>query len=255
MPCMAPLLNVDGRTYPLEACILDKDGTLLGFDHWLEVMRMRAELLAGALSLSRSQLDTLLRFVGLDGGGRSGEVRITVLPRSEAEEAVAEYVHSWTGTTMTRVREKVRAVFARVDELFPFERYVRATPGAEEFLRGARQLGVKIAVVTHDGRAAAERHLQALSWLELVDVVIGVEDMKALKPAPDGVLKACELLRTAPGRSLMAGDTPADVGAGLVAGCRPVIGLLTGLGESTELSAAHHVVDDLTALSFSESSR
>ncbi len=250
---MAPLLSVDGQKYPVEACLLDKDGTLLGFDHWLEVMRMRAERLAQALSLSRLQLDALLSFVGLDvAGGRAGTEGITALPRSEAERAVAEYLQSVEHIARARASEAVRTAFADVDTVFPFDRHIRAALGAEEFLRRARQVGVKTAVVTHDGRSAAEHHLRALGWMGLVDVVVGVEDMGALKPAPDGPLKACELLGVDPACSLMAGDTSADVGAGRAAGCRPVIGLLSGLGSSAELADADHVVDDLAALSFLE---
>ncbi len=249
---MPGLAKLNGQTYEVEACILDKDGTLLGFDHWLEVMRMRGEYLGRALLLSRDQLDALLRFVGIDRKDRAASAEdITTLPRSEAEEAVAGHLHRVTHIPLERAKDAVESAFVEVDKLFPFHRYLRPTPGASDFLQQARRAHLKVALVTHDARSAAERHLWALGWADLVQVIVGIEDMLTLKPSPDGIFEACRRLDVDPEHSLMVGDTPADVGAGRAAGCRPVVGLLTGLGSAVDLAHADHVVADLTAFSFS----
>ncbi len=250
---MPAYLVVEGKRYPVDGCLLDKDGTLLSFDHWFEVMTLRAQKLAEALSLVPMQRDALLHFMGLDGDEAvKGAHGIIPLPRSRAEQAVVGYL-SQEGLLDAREAELLVArTFAEVDEAFPFSEHLRPTCGAELFLRAARDAGVKVAVVTHDGRSPAEQQLRALGWDRLVDAVLGIEDMSCPKPAPDGVLDACRVLGITPERALMAGDTWVDVGAGRRAGCRPVIGLLTGLGDAGELSDADHVVPDLASLSFGE---
>lgn len=250
---MPACLVVQGKRYPVEGCLLDKDGTLLRFDHWVKVMALRAEKLAGALSLVPAQRQALYGFMGVDGNGNArGTHGIIPMPRSQAEQAIVGYLSQEALMGGREAERLVRRTFAEVDDEFPFSEHLRPTPGAEAFLRAAREAGVKIAVITHDGRSAAEHHFRALGWDDLVDAVLGIEDIPCPKPSPESALNACRILGIEPARTVMAGDMWVDVGAGRGAGCRPVIGLLTGLGDAVELSEADHVVPDLTSLSFSE---
>ncbi len=248
---MTARLLVERKEYSVEACILDKDGTVLGFDHWVEVMQMRARRLGRTLQLHPQHRQALQRFVTQDGqDNTTTPMAVTTLPRDQAEAAVSEYLQHLAGVPPAQARAAVHETFAEVDRVFPFAKHLRPTPGAERFLQQAREFGVRTALVTHDGRAAAQRHIEALGWSDLVHTIIGVDDMETRKPDPSGVLLACRMLDVDPGRCLMSGDTVADVGAGRAAGCRPVVGLLSGTGTPAELVDADHIVPDLTALSF-----
>jgi len=250
---MTALLQVEQKTYPVEACLLDKDGTVLSSHHWVEVMRMRASHLARALGLDAEQHQALLCFVTQEAHeSPSASVAITALPRDQAEAAVAGYLQQLAGVSPGQAWAAVHETFARVDEVFPFAEHLRPTPGAESFLREVWGIGLKTALVTHDSQAAARRHIEALGWTDLVHTIVGVDDMENRKPNPDGVLLACRALGVPPSRCLMSGDTAADIGAGRAAGCRPIIGLLSGMGDAAELAGADHIVPDLTALSFSK---
>ncbi len=250
---MPALLVVEGKRYPVEGCLLDKDGTLLRFDHWFQVMALRAQKLAAALCLVPAQRQALLSIMGLDDSGQaSGAHGIIALPRNRAEQAVVDYLRRECRLDAQAAGVLVLRTFAEVDDEFPFSEHLRPTPGASSFLHAARHMGVKTAVVTHDGRAAAEQHLGALGWDSIVDAVLGIEDIRCPKPSPEGVFDACRRLGIAPDRALMAGDTWVDVGAGRGAGCRPVVGVLTGLGDVAQLAEADHIVPDLTSLSFCE---
>lgn len=52
------------------------------------------------------------------------------------------------------------------------------------------------------------------------DVIVGANDVPRPKPAPDMLLRACELLDAAPHRAVMVGDSHFDRDAARAAGCR-----------------------------------
>lgn len=247
---MAPQFVLDGRPVSASGFLFDKDGTLLSFDHWLDVMRERARRLTGDLGLTEDEQAGLLKFFGLDqAGGRAGDWGIIPLPRCDAEEATAAYLAAHRGGDLRLMRELTARVFREVDEEFPFERHLRPTLGAEATLQAIRRGGGKVAIVTHDTEDAAWRHLAALGWEKFVDVVVGLDGCAARKPSPEPVLAACRSLGVAPADAVMVGDTPTDLQAGRSAGCSLGVGVLTGLGTAEELAPlADLVVPHLAAL-------
>jgi len=242
---MGVRVHVEDAEYEIEGCLLDKDGTLLSFDHWLQVMRVRAERIVSALALGPTASRELMAFMGLDGKVGTRPAGIIPMPRSEAEAAVAGYLSGGTQLTAAEAAHLVHTVFTSVDAAFPFERHLKPTAGAEAFLRKLRGAGGRVAIVTHDSAAAACRHLRALNWADLVDHVVGIDGAHRPKPAPDFLLAACTELGVEPGRCMMAGDAGTDVAAGRAAGCRPVVGLLCGISTWGCLQDADHVVPDL----------
>ncbi|MFO8033723.1 MAG: hypothetical protein R6U88_01000 [Candidatus Bipolaricaulota bacterium] len=128
---MPALLEVQGQTYPVDACLFDKDGTLIGFDHWLPVMRARVERIVEALSPSPEQISALLSVVGLAEGVHSGKTEPAVLlPRDEAEQALISWGRHVGGMSEDEARNMVRRTFIEVDNPFPLERYLRPAPGS-----------------------------------------------------------------------------------------------------------------------------
>lgn len=239
-----------GRSFSASGFLFDKDGTLLAFDHWLAVMAERARRIKAALGLAEPEHIALRRFMGLDpvrpGKANGG---IIPLPRCDAEEATAAYLASEGTGGLIEMRTLTARVFRDVDEEFPFHHYLRPTAGAEEGLRAIRRAGGCTAIATHDTEAATQRHLAALGWTELVDVVIGLDGCAERKPSPKPILAACCALGLPPGETVMVGDTPSDLLAGRTAGCRLTVGVLTGLGAEEDLApVADLVVPDLTAL-------
>ncbi|MBC7110413.1 MAG: HAD-IA family hydrolase, partial [Archaeoglobi archaeon] len=59
------------------------------------------------------------------------------------------------------------------------------------------------------------------------DVIVTGDEVKAGKPHPEIILRACELLGVSPKEVVLVGDTQSDVIAGKSAGCRAVIGVGT----------------------------
>lgn len=244
---MSVTLCVDGRNYSVRAFLLDKDGTLISFDHWLKVMEARARRLKQLLGLSDREAAALLTYMGVcPKTGQALPQGIIHLPRCDAEAGVADYL---TGLGVPDALALVTRVFREIDEEFPFQRYIKPLPGAEETLVAIRRAGGRVAVVTNDAAAATERHLASLGWDELVEVVVGTDVCPTKKPAPEPVLLACRRLGISPDEGVMVGDSPTDLLAGRGAGCRLSIGVLSGLGRPEDLSPhADLLLPDISAL-------
>ena len=107
-------------------------------------------------------------------------------------------------------------------ERFELEGAARARPnaGAEEAVRALRRHGLKVGVITRNGRAAIDRALERFAPLGAADfdVIVTRDDPCPPKPAPDGVLRAAERMGVDPARVLVVGDFILDALAGRRAG-------------------------------------
>jgi AHBA synthesis associated protein len=91
-------------------------------------------------------------------------------------------------------------------------------PGIAETLQTLRAGGARIAVVTSKLREGAQGELKRAGLLDLVEFVVGGNDVAHPKPAPDAVLQALQRLGMVPETALMVGDTPPDLLAARSAG-------------------------------------
>ncbi len=87
-----------------------------------------------------------------------------------------------------------------------------------EALKGKYKLGV----VTSSSKKVTLKLLEDFGILKYFDVVVGGMDTEP-KPAPDPILKACEMLGVKPTETVYVGDTLPDIEAGKAAGCTVVI--------------------------------
>ena len=128
--------------------------------------------------------------------------------------------------------------------------------GAEELVRWLRGRGLRVGVLTRNGRSAVDRALSRFDALTIADfaVVVTRDDGDiAPKPAPDGVLHAAAAMHVTPAETLVVGDFLLDMRAGRAAGA--VTAYLSnqgkpGAGEAAEPAAADcdFVVDRLAEL-------
>ena len=129
------------------------------------------------------------------------------------------------------------------------ERPLQPTNGALQVLQELAAAGVKIAFNTGFSRSTADLVLRAVGLHHLPSVASS--EVRAGRPAPDLILRAMELCGVEdPARVGVAGDTPADLAAGMAARARFVVGV--GCGTHTLLELREfphtHLVADLTEL-------
>jgi len=86
-------------------------------------------------------------------------------------------------------------------------------------LRGA---GYRLAVFTGALRRAAEMQLRHADLADVFDVVVGSDEIGAVKPAPDGIYLACDRLGVRPADVAYVGDALNDLRCARAAGAVPV---------------------------------
>jgi len=132
----------------------------------------------------------------------------------------------------------------------------RVYPGVPELLRALKGRA-KVAVVSTTWRENVETFLKAAGLAEFVAAVVGKEDVKALKPAPDGYATALKKLKAAASKAVVVEDSPRGLAAAEAAGvARVAVGHRRGPGDWTGdarfLAGFESLDETLEALGLSE---
>lgn len=120
----------------------------------------------------------------------------------------------------------------------------QAMPGADMLRRTLDSLGYATAVVTGSEHATAVRMLAAVNF-DNVTTVVGSDDVRRGKPAPDPYLLAAERLGTPPAHMLALENAPEGIKSARAAGML-CVAVATTLSPA-DLRAADHIVPDLPA--------
>jgi len=206
---------------PIEAVILDVDGTVATCPYDFEAMRAAVRRLAAARGVDTAQL-------GIRGIIEQIDAVANRLPddaarfREEAEAAVIE----------------MEVESARTAELLP---------GAAEALSRLRREGLAIALITRNCRAASEL---VLGGFDDYDVLLTRDDVPHLKPHPDHIRRALAAVGRSPDCAAVVGDHIFDMQAGVAAGVRLCVGVRTGSSSEADLlkAGAGDVIDSLADL-------
>ena len=89
--------------------------------------------------------------------------------------------------------------------------------------------------------------MAALGIRRLVDALVCADDGLPSKPAPDTLLRACQIVGVEPLRTAMIGDSIADMRMATAAGVGRRIAVLSGIGRRAELELVSDVVIDSVA--------
>ncbi|GIK49489.1 MAG: phosphoglycolate phosphatase [Alphaproteobacteria bacterium] len=206
--------------------VFDLDGTLV--DTAPDLVRALNETLA-LEGLPRVKLETVRTMVGQGA-------RVLI------ERAAARFGVSYQSERLEELTETFVS-FYRADiagESRPF-------PGVEDALGSLAELGAKLAVCTNKRTELSQALLQALSMTDWFAAVVGADAVAERKPHPDhyraAVARAGGTLR----RSVMIGDTVADVAAARGAGAPVAVVAFGYCDEGAEKLGA-----DVVLRSFSE---
>jgi phosphoglycolate phosphatase len=117
-------------------------------------------------------------------------------------------------------------------------------PYARDLLRGLAHRGIRTGVITRTSRTVIEAVFP--DFRDYLPVVVTREDTRYLKPHPEHVRIALELIGVPAGQGLVVGDHPTDILAGKAAGAETA-GVLTGRTDRDAFVAAgaNHIVADI----------
>lgn len=238
-------LRINNQKREAEFILFDLDGTLID-DR--ERSRRLAESRMEAMTerAGREAAETWARFSGVDPDGFAVDMDgpLSKAPRREdlTVAAVALYRH---GHPWHRARELSKIIYDEADEIQRRRYTPRFFPGVREAIERLRGSGFGIGVATNGEASQARGVLEKLDSLGLFDVVVGADMVDEGKPAPDMILKACELAGAPPEKTVYVGDQPTDAQAGRRAG----VALAVGVGGVELLDAgADAIVDSVSEL-------
>lgn len=106
----------------------------------------------------------------------------------------------------------------------------------------------KLAIVSTRPEADLRAYLDRYGLTGCVQAVVGSDSTRRIKPHPEPLLRALDLLNVAAEQAVMVGDTTVDIAAARAAGVL-AIGVLCGFGEPKDFDGAALVLDSTADLS------
>lgn len=175
----------------LKALLFDFDGTLLNTNDLIiqSFMHVLEEKFPG-----QYKPEDCLRFMG-----PSLTETFEELTPNEVEEMTLKY-RKWN--------------LEHHDEL------VKEFDGVMETLEELRALGIRLAIVSTKRRDMIERGLNLMGASHFFELIVGIEDVKNVKPDPEPVLLAIEKLGVGKEEVIMIGDNSHDIESGKNAGVK-----------------------------------
>jgi HAD superfamily hydrolase (TIGR01509 family) len=199
----------------LSAALFDLDGTLLDSnrahaDAWHEAL----QALGYNVALDRIAVEI----------GKGGDQLVPDLLGRTAEQNDGDALRDAHDEAFKRLLER--------DGLSP-------TTGARDLLEALRGRHLRLALATSTKAEMLEacERASGIPWRELFDVVVGADDVKRSKPAPDIVATAVRKLGVSAAECVMVGDSPWDAQAAKQAGV-VLVGVRCGGNEERRLRRA-----------------
>lgn len=132
--------------------------------------------------------------------------------------------------------------FARHDD------YVEIFPGVEEVIVRLKEKKFKTGIVTSKLNKMAKRGLNLFGLEKYIDVCIGADDTSIHKPDPFPVLECLRRLDSKGQNSFMVGDSPYDITAGKLSGCKTVFVNYSMVSIDREKLEADYLIDHMIDL-------
>ena len=185
--------HVHPAVAPARAVLFDFDYTLADSSEGIVVCMNHA---LGRLGLPPAAAHAIRRTIGLDPRTALG-----ILAGEEWRSREDEFLEHF-------VRKADEVMIASTSFL----------PGAARVLRTLHHAGYRVGIVTTKYRRRVVDALERDGLRALVEVVVGADDVPRPKPAPDGLLRAAELLGIPTGDCVFVGDSEVDAMAARTAG-------------------------------------
>jgi phosphoglycolate phosphatase len=241
--------------FDVDAVIVDLDGTMVDTldDFVLALNRMLADL---PPPYQNQQVDRAM-VARLVGKGSEHLVKSVLALADRAQTAittVAILEHS-TGSAVNLDANQLDRLFGQAwpSYLFHYQavngQHASVYPGVEAALAYLKTQGLRLACLTNKPTAFARALLKIKGLADFFEFIFGGDAFERKKPDPLPLLKTCAALGTAPGRTLMIGDSSNDARAARAAGC-PVLLVTYGYNHGLPVRAvdADAFTDSLQSL-------
>ncbi|MDE2982777.1 MAG: HAD family hydrolase [Gemmatimonadota bacterium] len=184
-PVVTKSPNIHPAVAPARAVLFDFDFTLADSSEGIVACMNHA---LGRLGLPPAPAHAIRRTIGLDLGTALG-----ILAGEEWRPREDEFLEHF-------VRKADEVMVASTTFL----------PGAAHVLRTLHDAGYRVGIVTTKYRHRVEDALERDGLRAFVDVIVGADDVPRPKPAPDGLMRAADLLGIPIPQCIFVGDSAVD---------------------------------------------
>ncbi len=105
-----------------------------------------------------------------------------------------------------------------------------AQPSADALLKALKETGTPVALCSNVGRKAMDGILLLMGWSRSFKVTLSRDEVRFLKPEPEGLSKTIKLLHLSPSDVLFIGDSRTDIRTAKKVGCAVAV---AAQGENT----------------------
>ncbi|MBN2043098.1 MAG: HAD family hydrolase [Candidatus Aenigmarchaeota archaeon] len=124
------------------------------------------------------------------------------------------------GIRTRKQAERAVDIFRKYSSKYPGMK--RLFPGVRTLLKTLRRMGYRIGIVSNNYQDHIERTLKEIGIRKHIDVVVGVNGLKRMKPDPAQIFRCMKKLGSTPEETVYVGDMEVDVLAAKAAGVRMV---------------------------------
>lgn len=143
--------------------------------------------------------------------------------------------------------EYYACTYRRLFHDFNTDGAVELYPNVLETLVELKKRGIILTIASSRSKASLTEYVSALGLESVISFVLGADDVKDGKPAPEAVNRTLEKFGFLPEEALVVGDTTFDIQMGKAAGTR-TCGVTYGNGSIESLADADRLIDDFREL-------
>jgi phosphoglycolate phosphatase len=238
-----PKLQIDKKQIECKLIVFDKDGTLIEQKPVLLALA-QARFQSLAKLVSTEVAEEWAKTIGINMRTKEIDYRgpLSFAPTREELLIAATIIRQCEDEDWSRSKELAKEAYEKADKAMKPPYGAVLIKGVEKTLQKLKADRFKLALATTDSHKRARRALDYLGNSRYFDMIIGDDDVENGKPAPDMILKACELTGCLPSDTVMVGDSLGDVLMGRNAHVKACIGVFAGATSKERLEAAADVV-------------
>lgn len=143
--------------------------------------------------------------------------------------------------------EYYASTYRRLFHDFNTDGAVELYPDVLETLVELKKRGIILTIASSRSKASLTEYVSALGLESVISFVLGADDVKDGKPAPEAVNRTLEKFGFLPEEALVVGDTTFDIQMGKAAGTW-TCGVTYGNGSKESLADADRIIDDFREL-------